>query len=305
MAQTTKELDGKRALVTGGTAGIGQAIVLRLKEDGATVATAARRVPEDGAADLFIQADLSTSEGVAKLAGAALERLGGVDILVHTLGGTSSPPGGVLAVGDAEWQQDFDLNLMSAVRLDRALLPGMLAQGSGVIVHVTSIQSRMPLNQTIPYAAAKAALKSYSKALSNEVAPRGIRVAAVAPGFTATDAAERLMERMAREAGSDRAGALKTLMQSLGGIPMNRPASPSEVAEVVAFLVSGRASYLTGTEITVDGGTVPQPETRRPDERHSPPRHRRVLRSEQRPRARGAAPMLRTQRCRHRRGSDL
>jgi len=163
----------------------------------------------------------------------------------------------VLAVGDAEWQQDFELNLMSAVRLDREILPRMLAQGSGVIVHITSIQSRMPLNQTIPYAAAKAALKSYSKSLSNEVASKGIRVVAVAPGFTATDAAERLMERMAQDGGTDRETALKTLMESLGGIPMNRPASPEELAEVVAFVVSDRASYLTGTEITVDGGTVP------------------------------------------------
>lgn len=257
MRQTAEELQGKRALVTGGTQGIGQAIVRRLSEAGAAVVAAARRAPEATKAVHFVPADLCTPEGVANLAAAALERLDGVDILIHTLGGTSSPPGGVLAVGDAEWQQDFDLNLMSAVRLDRALLPRMLAQGSGVIVHVTSIQSRMPLNQTIPYAAAKAALKSYSKALSNEVASKGVRVVAVAPGFTATNAAERLMERMAQEAGSDRAAALKSLMAALGGIPMNRPASPGEVAEVVAFVVSDRASYLTGTEITVDGGTVP------------------------------------------------
>lgn len=257
MAPTTKDLEGKRALVTGGTQGIGQAIVERLTQAGAKVATAARRPPEHDTAALFVQADLTTVEGVAQLAGSALEQLGGIDLLIHTVGGSSSPPGGVLAIGDEHWQQDLELNLMPAVRLDRALLPQMLAQGSGVIVHVTSIQSRLPLNQTIPYAAAKAALKSYSKALSTEVAPKGIRVVAIAPGFTATDAAERLMERMAREAGTDREGALKILMASLGGIPLNRPASPMEVAEVVAFVVSNRASYLTGTEITVDGGTVP------------------------------------------------
>jgi NAD(P)-dependent dehydrogenase (short-subunit alcohol dehydrogenase family) len=252
-----KEFEGKRSVVTGGTQGIGEAIVSRLADGGARVITAARSKPAREVRGHFVQADLSTVEGADNLAQEALNLLGGVDILINTVGGSSSPAGGIMAVTDENWHQDLELNLFSAVRLDRSLLPTMLAQGHGVIVHVTSIQTRLPLNQTIPYAAAKAALKSYSKALSNEVAPRGIRVIAVAPGFTATDAAERLMDRMAHSAGSDRDGALKELMESLGGIPMNRPASPEEVAEVVAFIASDRASYITGTEITVDGGTVP------------------------------------------------
>jgi NAD(P)-dependent dehydrogenase (short-subunit alcohol dehydrogenase family) len=257
MSPGTRELAGKRAVVTGGPQGIGAAIVERLLQDGATVMTAARRPPERSDAAFFVEADLSTSLGATRLAEAVLEQLGGVDILVHSVGGTSSPPGGALALTDAHWQSDLDLNLFPALRLDRALLPSMLEQGSGVIVHVSSIQSRQPLSLAMSYAAAKAALKSYSKALSNELAPQGIRVVAVAPGFTATDAAERLLERMAREAGSDRDAALQELMHSLGGIPMNRPALPSEIADVVAYVVSDRASYLTGTEITVDGGTVP------------------------------------------------
>ncbi|MCW3094433.1 MAG: short-chain dehydrogenase [Chthonomonadaceae bacterium] len=254
---TSNEFEGKRVVVTGGTQGIGEAIVKRLTAAGANVVVAARSVPERDGPGQFVQADVSTVEGVNKLAQEALDRMGGVDILISNVGGSSSPVGGVLVVTDDHWQQDFNLNLFSAVRLDRALLPSMLAQGFGVIVHVSSIQSRLPLNQTIPYAAAKAALKSYSKALSNEVAPKGVRVVAVAPGFTATDAAERMMERMAQTAGTDRDAALKMLMDSLGGIPMGRPGTPAEVAEVVAFVASGRASYLTGTEITVDGGTVP------------------------------------------------
>lgn len=258
MLPGAKELAGKRAVVTGGTQGIGAAIVERLLEVGATVVTAARRPPEERSEGvIFVEADLSTAAGAARLAEAALGHLGGVDILVHSVGGTSAPPGGALTLTDEQWQRDLDLNLFPAVHLDRALLPFMLEQRSGVIVHVSSIQSRQPLTLAMSYAAAKAALKSYSKALSNELAPRGIRVVAVAPGFTATDAAERLLERMAEEAGSDREAALRTLMDSLGGIPMNRPGLPSEIADVVAFVASDRASYLTGTEITVDGGTVP------------------------------------------------
>ncbi len=251
--ERTSEFQDRRVLITGGTQGIGRAIVQRLRQGGARAVTAARGVPEgDTDGVTFVQADLSTAVGVAKLADAVVELLGGGDILIHSLGGTSSPPGGVLAANDSHWLQDLDLNLMSAVRLDRALLPFMLEQGSGVIVHITSIQSRMPLNQTIPYAAAKAALKSYSKALSNEVAPKGVRVVAVAPGFTATDAAERLMERMAQDAGTNRDAALKILMESLGGIPMNRPASPEELAEIM------KSSSEAYRKITASAGFKPQ-----------------------------------------------
>lgn len=253
------ELAGKRALVTGGTEGVGAAIASRLSAAGAVVATTARsRRPTGGASDHHVQADLSTADGAGQVARAILERYGGVDILVHNVGGSSAPAGGFAALTDAEWGRELDLNLLAAVRLDRALLPAMLKRRSGVIVHVTSIQRVLPLHDaTLAYAAAKAALATYSKGLANEVGPKGVRVTAVAPGFTETAAAHRLILRLAEERGVDEDTARQGLMDSLGGIPIGRPNRPEEVAELIAFLVSERAASIHGAEYIIDGGTIP------------------------------------------------
>lgn len=253
------ELSGKRALVTGGTKGIGEAIVKRLRQSGATVITTARSIPDDiQSPDLFIQADVSSPDGVQKVVKEVVERFGGVDILIHNVGGASAPSGGALVLTDDDWQQAFNNNLFAAVRLDRAFLPKMLEQNSGVIIHISSIQRTLPLyDATLAYAAAKAALTNYSKGLSNQVTPDGVRVIAVAPGFIETKAAERLIQRLAEKANTDLDTARNGLIDSLGGIPMGRPGRPEEVAELVAFLVSDRASYISGTEYVIDGGTIP------------------------------------------------
>ncbi len=251
-------LQGKRALITGGTQGAGAATVALFRNLGARVLTTARHAPGDLPGAEFVAADLTTLQGSETVAEAVQRRLGGVDVMVHMLGGSSAPGGGYAALGEAEWQDELNLNLMPAVRLDRALVPGMVAQGAGVVVHVTSIQRALPLPEaTTGYAAAKAALSVYSKSLSKEVAPRGVRVVRVSPGWIATEASIRLAERLAAEAGTDLEGGKKMIMDSLGGIPLGRPSTPGEVANLIAFLASDLAGSITGAEFVIDGGTVP------------------------------------------------
>lgn len=251
-------LAGKRALVTGGTRGAGAATAALFRELGAKVMTAARSSAESVPDDLFVAADLMLRDGCVSLATAVHERLGGVDIVVHMLGGSSAPAGGFAALTDAAWMAELDLNLMPAVRLDRELVPTMVAQGHGVVIHVTSIQHTLPLPEaTTAYAAAKGALSTYSKSLSKEVSPRGVRVVRVSPGWIETEASVRLAERLAKQAGTDYAGGKQLIMDSLGGIPLGRPSTPEEIANLIAFLASDRAASITGTEYVIDGGTIP------------------------------------------------
>lgn len=253
------QLAGKRILVTGGTRGIGAAVVELLSQLDAQVVATARSTPKkpvDGVH--YVAANLATADGVRDAVEAARERFGGVDILINVVGGSSAPAGGFARLDDAEWAKALDLNLMSAVRMDRALLPAMLAQGHGVILHVSSIQRLLPLHDsTIAYASAKAALSTYSKALSKEVTSKGVRVVRVSPGWVETEASIDFLGGIAANAGTDYEGAKQMVMDALGGIPLGRPAKPSEVADLIAFLVSPRGASISGSEHIIDGGTVP------------------------------------------------
>jgi NAD(P)-dependent dehydrogenase (short-subunit alcohol dehydrogenase family) len=258
-AADPREFAGRRVLVTGGTAGMGEVIVRRLARGGATVAATARSaLPEGQAPALFVQADLGTATGVQSVIDRVTRELGGVDILVNNVGGSSAPAGGFAALGDEDWQRALDVNLLAAVRLDRGLLPGMLERRAGTIIHISSIQRRLPLYEaTLAYAAAKAALTVYSKGLSNEVGRHGVRVNTVSPGFIETAGAQGLIRTLARKNGTDERAARQGIMDSLGGIPLGRPGWPTEVAELVAFLASDRAGAIHGSEYVIDGGTIP------------------------------------------------
>lgn len=258
MSNTDRDrLDGRRALVTGGTKGAGAAVVTRLRELGADVWVSARSMPAGFEhPDRFVAADTSTKEGT-DLVAAQLIRAGGADIIVHVVGGTSTPAGGFEAVPDEQWITELQLNFLGAVRIDRALIPGMIARGSGVVLHFTSIQRVFPQwESTLPYAAAKAALRTYSKGLATELAPKGVRVNAISPGGIRTEGTEGFYERIAEAHGISREAAAQRVMDSLGGVPLGRFAETEEVADLVGFLVSDRASAIVSTEVVIDGGTV-------------------------------------------------
>ncbi len=248
---------GKRILVTGGTKGTGRAIYERLKSTGATVITTARSIPEDMNADAVISADITTVDGTQTIISETIKRLGGIDIIINNAGGSDSPSGGVMALTEEHWAYELNLNLLSAVRLDKGFLPYMLEQANGVIIHISSIQRKMPLYEsTLGYAAAKAALSNYSKGLSNEMASKGIRVNSVAPGGIKTKGADGMVQRFSEQMNISMEDAWQKIMDMLGGVPMGRFAYPEEIAELVVFLVSDRAKYISGGEFTIDGGTI-------------------------------------------------
>lgn len=250
-----REFDGLRVLVTGGTRGLGAATVRRFASGGATVLTAARSAPRTPLPAIYIPADLATEGGVAALGREVIDRVGGVDVLVDNAAAASSPAP-TLERTDASWLADLTMNLLSAVRLDRALVPGMVERGSGVVIHVSSIASRLPQRAEASYAAAKAALNAYSRELATDVGRHGVRVLSVVPGFILTEGAHEHLSTMADAQGATLDDVSQQIVDHLG-VPMGRPGEPDDVAEMIAFLASDRAKWLTGAQYRVDGGILP------------------------------------------------
>jgi len=253
------EFNGKRVLVTGGTKGIGEAILRRFELSGATVATTARSEPAAGQARaLFIKADIGTARGVQSVVDRIQQEWGGLDVLVNNAGGTETKPGGFEVLTDEDWQKILDVNLLAAVRLDRAFLPGMMERKSGVVIHISSVAHRLPFpNSTLAYATAKAALTTYSKGLAKAVAPKGVRVTTISPGFIETSGAKGMIADISKGSGISEDAARQRIMDMLGGIPMGRTGRPEEVAELVAFLASDRGAFVSGADYIIDGGTIP------------------------------------------------
>jgi NAD(P)-dependent dehydrogenase (short-subunit alcohol dehydrogenase family) len=230
-------------LVTGSTEGIGLRTVELLRAEGATVVSTGR----SGGG---VRADLSLPGEPERVVGEVLARHGRLDVLVNNVGGTEIRR--LEDVTDADWQASFELNLMSAVRATRAALPGMRERGSGTIVNVSSTAAKRPSSGMPDYSVMKAAMLSYSRLVADLYAKDGIRCNAVTPGPTATGA-------WLDEGGlADQQGQRDAVLAKVAaGRPLGRLAEPEEIAAVIVFLCSPRASYVTGAAWSADGGTVP------------------------------------------------
>jgi 3-oxoacyl-[acyl-carrier protein] reductase len=253
-------LQDKVALVTAGSKGLGKAIALELAREGARVAISSRSeeelrraASEIGAATghepLIVAADLTSGEDIARLIATTLDRYGQIDILVNNTGGP--PPGYFDEFDDSQWQRAVDLLLLSSVRLIRGVLPGMRARRWGRIINSTSVAVKQPIGNLLLSNAVRTAVIGLAKSLSNEVAAEGITVNNLLPGSIYTDRVIQTTEATARRTGQP---VEEVRRAAEAQIPMGRYGRPEEYAAAAVFLASERASYITGTNLLVDGG---------------------------------------------------
>lgn len=245
----TEEFQGRRAVVTGGSRGIGAAVAQRLIDGGADVVVTARTATDDTPKEAtFIAADLRTADGVRVFAESALRHLGGIDIVVNNAAAVRAHLGGTTSIPDSEWLDSFEINLMAAVRVSNAFIPALKESGSAVIINVSAVGNRPPASPMTHYGALKAALNAYSASLAQELAPSRIRVNTVTPGGVITPGGDEVRQVMLDALGVP----AEALFQQM--IPLGRPGQPWEIAETVAYLASDRASWVTGANYFIDGG---------------------------------------------------
>lgn len=251
-------LKGKVALVTGGTKGIGKSIADKLSANGSIVITTARSEGQENLNNHhFIAADLTEANSAETIAKEILEKYGKIDIIVNNAGANSSPGGGFSTLEDEDWFRDWELNFRSVVRINKALLPTMLDQKEGVIINISTGAAKQPIwEMTMSYSSAKSALNAYSKALASELGSKGIRVNTVSPGVVKTPLMNEFIENIAQKSGAGFDETFQNIIDTVG-VPLGRMAEPEEVATIVAFLASSEAQYITGANISVDGGSSP------------------------------------------------
>jgi 3-oxoacyl-[acyl-carrier protein] reductase len=256
------ELKGKTALVTGASKGIGRAVALALAREGVRVAMCSRKTADldaaaadiervTGSDTLRVPADLSTLGGVEHVVTTTQRRLGRIDILINNAGAIRG--GDFLAIPDAQWGEDWSLKLLGYIRVTRAVFPGMQEQGGGRICNIVGAAARNPTPAYLTGGAANAALINFTKGLADLGAPSKILVTAVSPAATATDRWNDMIKERAAATGRP-AGELHA--EAAKAYALGRIATPEDVADLVCFLVSARASFLTGICITVDGGST-------------------------------------------------
>ncbi len=251
-------LEGKVAVVTGASRGIGLAVTRTLAEEGATVVAGARELSEQLAVLDHVhpvQVDLGTPDGPARLVEEAVSTFGALDVLVNNVGAVRPHPGGFLSIPDEDWTSALLINFLAAVRTTRAALPHLVEQ-HGSVVTTCSVNAFLPDPLVIEYSAAKAALANFSKALSKEVGPQGVRVNTVSPGPVATDLwlGDHGVASVVAAAGGGKAEGVAE--QAAAQSATGRFTTPQEVADLITLLASARTGNVTGADFVIDGGLV-------------------------------------------------